>query len=51
MQLDLWYDLAVLELSERSGPGKERLVEAEQAQFLPEPPTEEEPGPQAPEPA
>jgi hypothetical protein len=32
MQWDVWYDLAVLELSELSDPSRERLVEAEQAQ-------------------
>jgi hypothetical protein len=51
MELDLWYDLAVLEMSERSDPGKERLVEAEQDRLPPEPPTEEGPGPKVSEPA
>ncbi len=32
MQWDIWYDLAVLELSELGDPAKEKLVEAEKAQ-------------------
>jgi len=32
MQLDLWYDLAVLEMSGLSDPGQDKLLEAEHAQ-------------------
>ncbi|HUM14409.1 MAG TPA: hypothetical protein VL086_01875 [Candidatus Nitrosotalea sp.] len=38
---DVWYDLAVLELSELSDPGREKLIEAERAQATPEPAAEE----------
>ncbi len=31
MHWDIWYDLAVLELSELSDPSKEKRLEAEQA--------------------
>lgn len=43
MQWDIWYDLAVLELSELSDPAWARLVEAENAQgaTLPDAPTPE----------
>jgi hypothetical protein len=51
MHWDIWYDLAVLELSELSDPAKEKLVEAERAQgaTLPDPPgvTAPEPDPEA----
>ena len=41
MNWDVWYDLAVLELSDRSDPAKEKLVEAERAQATPGPIAEE----------
>ncbi len=34
MHWDIWYDLAVLELSELADPAKEKLVEAEKAQAV-----------------
>lgn len=49
MQMDNWYDLAILELSDLSDPAKERLAEAEQALPEPDPEAEDEaeetPGP------
>lgn len=47
MHWDVWYDLAVLEMSELS----EKLVEAEKAQALPEPEAEEPPTPTSEKPA
>jgi hypothetical protein len=44
MHWDVWYDLAVLGMSELS----EKLVEAEKAQALPEPEAEEPPAPEKP---
>ena len=56
MTTDIWYDLAIRELSDLSDPAKEKLAEAA-AETLANPEvveTEEEPaapaGPQAPEP-
>ena len=43
MQWDLWYDLAVLEMSELSDPAKERLIEAEKEHAQPEADAEESP--------
>jgi len=51
MHWDVWYDLAVLELSELSDPAKEKLVEAERAQGPPAPEAEEPPTPASSEPA
>jgi hypothetical protein len=45
MHWDVWYDLAILELSELSDPAKEKLVEAEKAQGPPAPEAEEPPTP------
>ncbi len=45
MHSDIWYDLAIRELSDLSDPATEKLVEAA-ADTLPVPPTEEdEPAP------
>jgi len=41
MHWDVWYNLAVLELSELSDPAKEKLLEAEKAQGPPAPEAEE----------
>ncbi len=43
MHWDIWYDLAVLELSELSDPAKGKLVEAEKAQGALAPEAEEPP--------
>ena len=51
MHWDVWYNLAVLELSELSGPAKEKLLEAEKAQGPPAPEDEEPPAPASEEPA
>ena len=37
MPWDVWYDLMVLEMSELSDPGKEKLIEAAQASLVPDP--------------
>ena len=42
MQWDVWYDLAVLEMSELSDPAKGKLIEAEQDQTLPATDAEDE---------
>jgi len=51
MHWDIWYDLAVLELSELSDPAKEKLLEAEKAQGPPAPEDEEPPTPTSAPPA
>ena len=43
MQGDVWYDLMVLEMSELSDPGKEKLIEAAQASLVPDPDVEDDP--------
>ena len=43
MPLEVWYDLMVLEMSELSDPGKEKLIEAAQAGLASVPDDEEEP--------
>ncbi len=44
MHSDIWYDLAIRELSDLSDPATEKLVEAA-ADSLPVPPTDEESAP------
>jgi hypothetical protein len=51
MHWDVWYDLAVRELSELSDPAREKLVEAEKAQGQPAPEAEEPASPKSEEPA
>jgi hypothetical protein len=44
MQWDVWYDLMVLEMSDLSDPGKEKLLKAAEASLPPDAGGEEEPG-------
>jgi hypothetical protein len=48
MPMDNWYDLAIRELSDLTGPAKEMLAEAEQALLEPAPEGEEEETPEPP---
>jgi hypothetical protein len=43
MQWDVWYDLMVLEMSDLSDPGKEKLIEAAKASLPPDAGAEDEP--------
>ncbi|HEY7654033.1 MAG TPA: hypothetical protein VIG07_14520 [Methylomirabilota bacterium] len=51
MHWDVWYDLAVLELSELSDPSKEKLIEAEKTQCPSAPEADEPATPPAGKPA
>jgi hypothetical protein len=43
MQWNVWYDLMVLEMSDLSDPGKEKLIEAAKASLAPDAGAEDEP--------
>jgi hypothetical protein len=43
MQWDVWYDLMVLEMSELSDPGKEKLIEAAKESLAPDADVEDGP--------
>ncbi|HEY7254169.1 MAG TPA: hypothetical protein VIG37_27025 [Methylomirabilota bacterium] len=43
MQWDVWYDLRVLEMSELSDPGKEKLLKAAKASLVPDADVEDDP--------